>query len=127
MISKNALSKTLKKRINKFGHYEEDLKKYVVNAPLIGQLGKNFNNNYNELITGDELLKIACNQVKLIQRVVGGKFVYLECENHPRLIEFYETNGFVNFGTRKLDLDELAQFEVETAHPLYFNGESSGN
>lgn len=111
MISKNALSTSLRKRITKFGHFERDLKKYVINAPLIGQLGKNY--TYKDLITGDELLKMACDKVKEIQLAVGGKVVYLECEDHPKLVEFYLSNGFVNFGKRKLDSDELDLYDEE--------------
>ncbi|MCU5941466.1 N-acetyltransferase, partial [Clostridioides difficile] len=36
----------------------------------------------------------------------GGKIVYLECEDKPKLIEFYKDNGFVDFGKRSLDKDE---------------------
>ena len=77
-----------------------------MSAPLIGQLGKNFANSYNTLISGDELLKLALDKVKKMQEIVGGKIVYLECEDKPRLIDFYSENGFVNFGKRMLDRDE---------------------
>lgn len=42
-----------------------------------------------------------------IQEEIGGKFVYLECENKPKLIHFYESNGFTVFGKRKKDRDEI--------------------
>lgn len=38
--------------------------------------------------------------------MIGGKIAYLECEDHKKLIEFYERNGFVHFGKRLLDKDE---------------------
>ena len=82
------------------------INKYIVSAPLIGQLGKNYTNDYNALITGDELLNIACDTVKEAQRLIGGRLVYLECENIPSLINFYQRNGFFNFGRRKLDREE---------------------
>lgn len=105
-VSKSRLSKNLSKRISKFGTYDENIKGYNISAPLIAQLGKNFTDNLNELITGDELLKLACDKIKSIQNEVGGKVTYLECEDKPKLIEFYESNGFVNFGKRMLDKDE---------------------
>ena len=37
---------------------------------------------------------------------LGGKFVYLECEDKPFLIEFYSRNGFCAFDRRRLDRDE---------------------
>lgn len=105
-VSRKSLSNTLRKRIAKFGTYDEDRKGYMISAPLIAQLGKNYKDNINTIITGDELLKLACNKVSAIQKDVGGKIVYLECEDKPKLVEFYETNGFVNFGKRNLDRDE---------------------
>lgn len=107
---KNGISNTLKKRIAKFATYDQSLNKYILAAPLIGQFGKNFYDGYNKLITGDELLKIACDTVKEAQRIVGGKFVYLECEDIPKLVDFYTGNGFCNFGQRELDGDERGKF-----------------
>ncbi len=106
-IGKNrSISTNLKKRIKKFATYDDALHKCVVSAPLIGQLGKNYKNGYDKLITGDELLQIACDTVKEGQRILGGKLVYLECEDVPSLIRFYEDNGFFSFGSRELDGDE---------------------
>lgn len=105
-VTKASVSNNLSKRINKFATYDNELKSYILPAPLLAQIGKNFTNNYNSLITGDELLSIAVNDVKIIQQIVGGKVLYLECEDKTRLIEFYSRNGFVVFGKRKLDRDE---------------------
>ncbi len=105
-VTKSAISKSMSKRINKFATYDTDLKSYILPAPLIAQIGKNFTNNYNSLITGDELLSIAIDDVNVIHQIAGGKVVYLECEDKPRLIDFYSRNGFVSFGNRSLDKDE---------------------
>ncbi len=102
--SSSKVSSSLKKRIAKFGQYDKDLKQYVVSAPLIGQLGKN--DKYKDLISGDVLLYCACKTVKSVQALVGGKFVYLECEDKPILVDFYKSNGFVEFGMRELEADE---------------------
>ena len=101
-VDLNSLSKTLSKRVQKFSTFEEELNRYTVSAPLIGQLGKNYFNDCDKLITGDELLKIACETVKEGQRILGGRIVYLECEDAPQLVNFYERNGFYNFGRREL-------------------------
>ncbi len=42
-------SSTLRRRINRFSTYDRDLRAYMISAPLIAQLGKNFTNGYNEL------------------------------------------------------------------------------
>lgn len=109
--SKKALSSKTKRRINRFAKYNNYVGGYAMPAPLIAQLGKNFQNDYNKLITGDELLKMACETVRAAQLLIGGKYVYLECEDKEPLVSFYSDNGFVNFGERQLDIDEEEQFE----------------
>ena len=88
-IEKDSLpSKTWKKRMAKFSQFDNATHRYTISAPLIGQLGKNFSNGYNKLISGDELLKLALDKVRQIQYLVGGKIVYLECEQKEFLITF---------------------------------------
>ena len=99
-------SNTWKKRLSKFCNYDSKIKRYILPVPLIGQLGKNYTNSYNELISGDELLKLALDKVKELQMIVGGRIVYLECEDIDVLVDFYSSNGFVNFGKRTLESDE---------------------
>lgn len=106
-ISKDSLpNKSWRRRMAKFGQFDQMIQRYTISAPLIGQLGKNYANGYDKLITGDELLKLALDKVREMQYIIGGKIVYLECEQKDKLIEFYESNGFVNFGCRTLDRDE---------------------
>ena len=104
---------TLRKRISKFATYDSALKAYILSAPLIAQLGKNYTNGYDKLITGDELLAEACDKISRIQLDLGGKFAYLECEDKPCLIDFYTRNGFCDFDTRTLDPDETEQMDGE--------------
>ena len=52
------------------------------------------------------MLKFACDKIAMVQQQIGGKVVYIECEDKPKLISFYTTNGFVSFGKRVLDKDE---------------------
>lgn len=114
-IEKNSLpNRNWRSRMAKFGQYDKTLQRYTLSAPLIGQLGKNYSNSYNKLITGDELLKLALNKVREMQSIVGGKIVYLECENKNFLINFYSQNGFVNFGSRALDYDETTNLSGES-------------
>lgn len=107
IIKGNELNSRWRKRLGQFARYNVETKQYNIALPLIGQLGKNFNNGYNKLITGDELLAMACEKIKNLQSIMGGKLAYLECEDTPRLIEFYRANGFERFANRILDRDEL--------------------
>ena len=99
-------SNTLRRRIAKFAHFDKDLESYIFSAPLIAQLGKNYANGYDKLISGDELLAEACDRISRIQFDLGGRFAYVECEDKPALIEFYTKNGFCEFDHRMLDVDE---------------------
>lgn len=114
-IDKDSLpNRKWKSRMAKFGQFDKAIQRYTISAPLIGQLGKNYANGYDKLITGDELLKLALDKVKEMQYIVGGKIVYLECEQKEPLIDFYSRNGFVNFGLRPLDRDETSKLSGES-------------
>lgn len=114
-IDKDSLpNRKWKSRMSKFGQFDKTIQRYTISAPLIGQLGKNYANGYNKLITGDELLKLALDKVREMQTIVGGKIVYLECEQKESLIDFYSRNGFVNFGLRTLDRDETDKLSGES-------------
>lgn len=78
---------------------------------MIAQLGKNYANGYDALISGDELLDEACHKIKLLQLDIGGRFAYLECEDKPKLIDFYARNGFCEFDHRTLDKDEVDKLD----------------
>lgn len=105
-VSSKKLGSTQKKRLAKFSIFDNNLRAYCLSAPLIAQLGKNYASGYDKLISGDELLYLACRKVSTIQMDLGGKFAYLECEDKPCLVEFYKRNGFCAFDRRRLDKDE---------------------
>lgn len=112
-IKKVKLSGTKRKKLLKFAIYDKESKSYNISLPLIGQLGKNYDNGYNDLISGDILLKMACDKIKEAQELMGGRFVFLECEDKAKLEEFYQNNGFVCFGKRNLEKDERNKNEGE--------------
>ena len=115
-VSRSSITKSLRKRISKFGMYNDDTKAYVIAAPLLAQFSKNFLNNYNKLISGDELMRIALENVEQAQLNIGGKVTYLECEDNIKLIEFYKSHGFVVFGRRTLtgaERTEMGEYLVQ--------------
>ncbi len=107
VIKGTAISAKWRSRLRRYADYDEELKQFTVALPLIGQLGKNYENGYNELITGDKLLQMACDKVRSLQMMASGKMAYLECEDIEPLTGFYERNGFYRFANRNLDRDEL--------------------
>lgn len=112
VVYRKSISGTTYKRLTRFSD-DNDGKRLHIPAPLIAQLGKNFTNGYNTLISGDELLKFACDRVALVQRNIGGKIVYLECEEKEKLLSFYKSNGFQYIGKRHLDRDETSLMHGE--------------
>lgn len=94
---------------NKLGYllsFDAERRFYYVSAPLIGQLGKNYNKNNEHSINGDDLLQLAIQEAKVAMMATSGKLLYLECEDITFLKEFYQRNGFQEFAQRKIDLDE---------------------
>jgi len=59
---------------------------------LIGQIGKN--SKASAKIKGDELLNLAENVILEAYDYVGGRVVFLECEEAVPLTSFYEKNGY---------------------------------
>ncbi|MDD2429981.1 MAG: N-acetyltransferase [Eubacteriales bacterium] len=100
------LNSQMKSRVRRFGNYNKELKQREIPAPLIAQLGKNDTYAQYHLISGDDLLEIATEHVRQALRILGGRVVYLECEDTPRLLEFYKRNGFVVFDDRQMDSQE---------------------
>lgn len=104
-VKKKNVSKNTYKKIYQFSDTSED-DTCTIAAILIGQLGKNYKEGNDTLINGNELLQMAIDKIKEAQHIIGGKFVYLECEDKEKLLEYYQQNGFVSFGKRTLDKDE---------------------
>ena len=105
-IDRAALSNTEAKKLRNQGIYDQEKQEYVVSAPLIAQLGKNFRNGNDTLISGYDLLQLAVDKIRKIQKEIGGRFMYLECEDNEKLINFYLQCNFKIFGKRTLDKDE---------------------
>lgn len=106
-IKGSNLNSKWRSRMNRFANYDPEIKQYQIALPLIGQLGKNYFNEYDKLITGDILLSFACQKIRDTQMIMGGRMAYLECEDKSKLIEFYTRNGFHRFANRNLDRDEI--------------------
>ena len=81
---------TSKTAIKKIDGYSNEVG--AVGLILIGQLGKDINLGIN--INGSELLELCFKAIKQVQNVAGGRYVMLECQDIPKLVEFYEGNGF---------------------------------
>ncbi len=98
ILTKGSVSNSLYKKLSQYGTYDNSIQKYIISSLLIGQLGKNYSSGNDTLISGDELLGLAIDKVRLIQNESGGRYTYLECEDTPKLISFYEKMVLHNLG-----------------------------
>jgi len=105
-VQKNTFTGKIKKRIFRFAQFDEEKNYYLIPLPLIGQIGKNYFKNYNNLISGEELLNLAFNKIKEVQDIVGGRFTFIECSDNKKLKAFYENNGFKQFSERKINAND---------------------
>ncbi len=89
------LSSSLQKKLVGMGH-KTDSKNYECKGYLLGQIGKNYSQlaQKADLVCGNDLLELAYKKIKEAHELVGGRVLYLECENHSKVKKFYKQNGF---------------------------------
>lgn len=93
-VDRSVLSNKEAKKLKNQGVYDEAKQEYTVSAPLIAQLGKNYSGGNDTLISGADLLHLAVNKIRNIQNEIGGRFMYLECEDNEKLLSFYKKKQF---------------------------------
>lgn len=99
------LSATKQKRLLRFaGNIDENNSNICVSAMLLAQFGKNSAVTDNPL-TGTELMHKALNLFVEAQKIIGGGVVFLECENIPQVMKFYESHNFFKFSEREAEAE----------------------
>jgi hypothetical protein len=96
-----SLSGTFRKKLARFSDRYPEIGAQVANAILIGQIGKNHAFGGKEPVSGNRLLTLAFGKIAEVQRTIGGKLIYVECEDAEQLIGFYEKNGFMRLRDKK--------------------------
>ena len=105
-VPSTGLTKTAIRELERHSHLHKILNAYVVSAFLIAQLGKNYQVDDGKRISGDELMKLANDELLYIQRRIGGGIKYLDCEANAKLINFYQKEqNFKLFGERISERD----------------------
>ena len=101
-LSNKNLSVSVRKKIERYAQLNEETNNYMVSAFLIAQFGKNYADGNNLRLDGDSLMESAISVLEAVQHEVGGGIVYLECEEKPCLLSFYQNprNIFRIFGER---------------------------
>lgn len=98
----NGLSKSAKNRYKKIGYRTQssDGKRnkndLIIPSFLIGQIGKNHSEEARKTkaINGYNLLAIAEGKIEEAVSTISGKYIWLECLPHDKLMKFYESSGY---------------------------------
>lgn len=100
-VKSNIFSKTMQRKISRVSEYNPEHQVFHLSAYLIAQFGKNFKENANKIITGQELMELARSKIEELQYMLGGMVTFLEAEANEKLLEFYtRQNDFKIFDTR---------------------------
>ena len=95
------LSNNVSRKIKEFSINHNKEESITSTAYLLAQFSKN--QKFKNKVTGEELLKEAIKELEKVQIKVGGRLLWLECENNNReALKFYkrENFGFQQFNTR---------------------------
>ena len=108
------LSGTVKKKIQRYAQMDEKTGEMTLSAFLIGQFGKKYQYPVSLPVSGNQLMDAAFSILEHVQHEIGGGVVYLECEEKPKLLEFYqsEKNRFRIFGERYSEGDGIKYIQL---------------
>ena len=101
-INCELLSSSLQRKLRRYGFYDTTTNSIQTSAYLIAQFGKNASVSSENGMTGDALMEQVFSILKCVQHNIGGGVAFLECENHPKLLDFYQNshNSFHVYGQR---------------------------
>lgn len=100
-------SASVRKKLRRYAQINNETGELILSAFLIGQFAKNYQYQRNLLITGIQLMQAVFGILEYIQHQIGGGVVYLECEDKPELLRFYQNERikFRFFGERYSESD----------------------
>ena len=100
ILSSDGLSRTFQKKLAKYSRLDKDSGNYVVSAFLLAQLGKNYAVKADERISGKQMMRLVNDVLLDVQRRIGGGVIYLDCEDNPKLKDFYAGENLKEFADR---------------------------
>ena len=100
-VRSDALNSANKRLISRFSEIDAS-GNFTAAVYLIAQIGKNFALPEEDQVEGSELLMAAMDVFCETKSAIGGKLVMVEREaDRPKLLEFYNDNGFKSWTTRR--------------------------
>ncbi|WP_318786103.1 hypothetical protein [Methanimicrococcus hacksteinii] len=82
-----------KKLISRFSRISVHKVDYV-ETYLVGHLSKNYFNNYNSEISGNDILLRTIQIIKEANSLVGVNVIRIDCIENEKIIRFYQAHGF---------------------------------
>ena len=107
-VKREVLSATNRRLISRFAEFDSETDTYTASVFLIAQIGKNYAVEGGRRISGADLLALAKNCLRQVRQKIGGKLVLVEREmNRPKLLPFYQGNGFKSWTVRYSERDGI--------------------
>lgn len=114
VIDISDLEKSIKKKLILKGKSPNNVD--TIPVLLIGQFGKNTKINQ---ITGAELFQEVLKKIEQFRSIVGTQIVFLDSLNHPKVVSFYETFGFVTYSNLITDEQKITYQPMALNMSLY--------
>lgn len=113
-VSCEGMSKKSKARLERYAQSDEDSSTYLGSAFLIAQFGMNDAVPRPTDWNGTRLMEKTFEVLGSVQKEIGGGIVYLECEDKPKLLDFYQNkkNGFHKFSERYDDDENIKYIQL---------------
>ena len=92
-IGDASLSNSKRKKISRYAVLDSETSSYTVSAFLIAQFGKNYALSAEKRLSGNELMDLTFEVLEKVQHEIGGGVVFIECEDKPKLVDFYNNEN----------------------------------
>ena len=111
-FSKDAVSKGIAKKAERFGTLDESAGTFTVQSYLLAQFGKNYAVDDGKRVNASDLMEQVNRTIAMIQHMIGGGFIYLDVEKtmnpgssdekpYEKLIDIYRNKaGYAKFRER---------------------------
>ena len=113
-VSCDKLTYKSKEKLKRYARYDEESKTYLGSAFLIAQFGMNDAISRPTDWNGTRLMEKTFEVLEGVQKEIGGGIVYLECEDKPKLLSFYQNpnNGFYKFSERYSEKEKIKYIQL---------------
>ena len=113
-VSCDGMTKRSKARLERYAQFDKDSCTYLGSAFLIAQFGMNDAVPRPTDWNGTRLMEKTFEVLGSVQKEIGGGIVYLECEDKPKLLDFYqnEKNGFHKFSERYSEKENINYIQL---------------